>query len=149
MRIGQLCSRDVVFAEESATPAQMARLMREHHAGCVVITRNEAGVRKPVGIITDRDIVIELIAKDAPMESCTARDIMTMELVTATESDDVGAVFQSMRHNGVRRVPVVDDRGALVGIVSADDLVDYIREQISDLVSLIGREQRKEKAVRR
>lgn len=149
MQIGELCSRKVVAAEETATPAQMARLMREHHAGCVVITRNDASVRKPVGIITDRDIVIELIAKDAPMESCTARDIMTLELVTAKESDDVGDVFQSMRQHGVRRIPVVDDRGALVGIVSADDLVDYIREQIGDLVSLIGREQRKEKVTRR
>lgn len=148
MQIGELCSRNVVFAAETATPAELARLMREHHAGCVVITCEKAGVRKPVGIITDRDIVIELIAKDAPMESCTAGDIMTLELVTAKESDDVGDVFQSMRQHGVRRIPVVDDRGALVGIVSADDLVDYIREQISDLVTLIGREQRKEKSTR-
>lgn len=148
MQIGELCSRHVVFAAETATPGQLARLMREHHAGCVVITREMAGVCKPVGIITDRDIVIELIAKDAPMESCTAGDIMTLELVTAKESDDVGDVFQSMRQHGVRRVPVVDDSGALVGIVSADDLVDYIREQISDLVTLIGREQRKEKSTR-
>lgn len=149
MQIGELCSRDVVFAEETATPAQLARLMREHHAGCVVITRDVAGVRKPTGIITDRDIVIELIAKDAPMESCTAGDIMTLELVTAKETDDVGDVLQSMRQHGVRRVPVVDDRGALVGIISADDLFDYIREQVSDLVTLIGREQRKERSSRR
>lgn len=145
MQIGELCSRDVVFAQESATPAQLARLMREHHAGCVVITRDVGDVRRPVGIITDRDIVIELIAKDAPMDSCTAGDIMTLELVTAKETDDVADIFQTMRQKGVRRVPVVDTRSSLVGIISADDLIDYIREQVTDLVALIGREQRKEK----
>jgi CBS domain-containing protein len=149
MEIGELCTRDVIIAQESASPGELARLMREFHSGSVVITREIAGVRKPVGIVTDRDIVIELVAKDAPVNSCVAGDIMSAPVSTVLESATVSEVLQAMRHQGVRRMPVIDSRGALVGIITADDVVEHLREQMDDLVAIMRREQSREQISRR
>lgn len=148
MKIAELCNRDVVIAPEQTSAGQLAKLMREFHTGSVLITRETGGVRKPVGIVTDRDIVVELVAKGVDPNTCMANDMLCGELICAAENDDVKDVMERMRRHGIRRMPVVDPRGALVGIVTADDLIDYVWEQLDDLVALVRREQIKEQATR-
>jgi CBS domain-containing protein len=143
MSVGEICNRNTVVATEDSSIAEVARLMREHHVGSVVIV--EPGVRpKPVGIITDRDLVVEIMASDIDPQRVVVGDAMSFDLVTAQEQDDIWDTLQVMRGKGVRRIPVVDNRGELAGILSIDDVLDYLAEQLSDLVQLIDREQVKE-----
>jgi CBS domain-containing protein len=145
MNVGELCNRDVVCAEGQASAAEIAKLMREYHVGSIVITKTQKTVRKPVGIVTDRDIVTELVAKGVSADTCTASDIMNLDLTAVNAKEDVYSCLETMRSKGIRRMPVIDDQGALVGIVTADDVLDFIREQLSEVVALIYREQENEK----
>ena len=118
--------------------------MRKHHIGCVVVvSRNNDGVR-PVGIITDRDIVVEVLAKDVPLDSITVEDVMSRAPKTATEDDDLFATMETMRQKGIRRIPVVGSSGLLVGILTTDDLLEIIYEEVGSIVSLVSHEQKKE-----
>lgn len=149
MPIGELCSREVVFTTKNDSIREAARLMREHHVGDVVVVDEKDGVRIPVGIVTDRDIVIEIIAKELDLEQVAVGDIMSFDLVTARESDGVYETIQLMRAKGVRRLPVVNAEGALVGILAVDDIIGLLSEEMVELAKLISREQameRKKKA---
>jgi CBS domain-containing protein len=149
MSIGEYCNRDVIVANRTATVLQIAQLMRHHHIGDVVITEESSHGRIPVGIVTDRDIVVEMIAKEVDLNSCVASDIMSYELVTVKETDGLWEVLQRMRTRGVRRVPVVDTNNTLVGVITADDLFELFNEQLSGLIGAISKEQRREKEKRR
>lgn len=141
MNCGELCTRDVVIVQERESAATVARQMRELHVGSVVIVRDEGAKRVPVGIITDRDIVVELVAKDIAANQCTAGDLVDRQLVTIGQDESPWDALTLMRDKGVRRLPVVDDSGLLLGILAADDLVDFVREQMGELSALIRREQ--------
>ena len=148
MTVGKFCSREVIVAGKESSVAEIARLMRKHHVGDVVIVSRNGGRAKPVGILTDRDIVIELIACDVPLDSVTAGDIMSCELVTAGENDSIWDILQHMRAKGVRRVPVVGRGGDLVGILAADDLLELFAEELNLLARIPFREQLVEGAAR-
>lgn len=144
MNIGELCNRDVIVANQRDSIVDIAQLMRKFHVGTVVVAeRGEA-----LGIVTDRDIVLEIIAEEVPLGGCTASDIMSQVLVTVRETTGIYETLQIMKSKGVRRVPVVDDRGELVGIFSSDDFIEFIAEQMGDVVSLMKRELRSEEAIR-
>lgn len=149
MTIGQVCNREVVFIHKQASIPEAARLMREHHVGDLVVIKEKTGKRVPVGIVTDRDIVLEVIAEGVGMDDINVGDIMSNNLVTARESDGLLETIKVMRAKGIRRLPVVNDDNELVGILSVDDLIDLLSEQIVDLARLIAREQGREKAVRK
>ncbi len=149
MTIGQVCNRDVIFVHQQASVPEAARLMREYHVGDLVVIKEKTGKRVPVGIITDRDIVLEVIAEGVNMDDVSVGDIMSDKLVTARESDDLLETIKLMRAKGIRRLPVVNDDNELVGILSVDDLIDLFSEQIVDLARLIAREQGREKAGRK
>ncbi len=144
MPIGEICNREVVFATRDTSILETAQLMRRHHVGDLIVVDEKNDKRIPVGIVTDRDIVIEVIAKEADINSLTAGDIMGLELVTTREADGVFETIQLMRLKGVRRMPVVDPHGGLVGIVSVDDLVELLAEEMNELAKLISREQVRE-----
>jgi CBS domain-containing protein len=141
MTVGKFCSREVIVAGKESSVAEIARLMRKHHVGDVVIVSRNGGRAKPVGILTDRDIVIELIACDVPLDSVTAGDIMSYKLVTARESDSIWDTLQHMRAKGIRRVPVVGTGGDLVGILAADDLLELFADELNLLARIPFREQ--------
>jgi CBS domain-containing protein len=146
MRVGDICTRDVVIIESNEPVMTAVKLMRDHHVGDVVLVDiQKDGRRIPAGILTDRDILIEVIAQEVAMDKVMVGDIMTYELLTANEDDNIGDVIKLMRSRGFRRLPVVDAGGALVGILSFDDLVDLLSEQLSDLVALIRNELRRER----
>ncbi|MCB1618401.1 MAG: CBS domain-containing protein, partial [Pseudomonadales bacterium] len=113
----------------------------------VIVDEND-GRRQPVGIVTDRDLVIEVLAQDVPIEQLTLEDIMRSPLETAWEDDSVLDTLQRMRRLGVRRLPVIDARGSLSGILAVDDLLDLISTSLSDIVSLVANEIRTEEQQR-
>ena len=148
MTIGEICTRDVIVVNREDSVIKVAKLMREYHVGDVVIVDKNMDQNLPVGIITDRDIVLELVAKEVDINSVMAGDIMSMELLIAEEDEQLTDLAQRMQLKGVRRVPVVNDKGGLVGIVTEDDIIEQIGEQLSNLVSLVNKEGHREHAMR-
>jgi CBS domain-containing protein len=148
MKVGEACNREVVIIDRKATIVDAAKLMRSYHVGDVVAVEERPVGKIPVGIITDRDIVVELIANEVDFQSVSIEDCMTFELLQAKEDDDLRDVLERMRAKGVRRIPVVSGNGVLQGILTFDDMVELIAEQVSDLVTLMQTGQRHEKQIR-
>ena len=144
MPIGDVCMRAVVIAGRDTTAYEAAKLMAEHHVGNLVVVDETGGRSMPVGIVTDRDIMRNVIAEDLDPRVFTLGDLVARELVTLTEDQGVFECMQQMRINGIRRMPVVDRFGALVGIISLDDLIQLLAEEMSELGKLIEREQARE-----
>lgn len=149
MTVGEICNRDVVVVRRDEPVTEAARRMREHHVGDLVVVDEKPGGRVPVGILTDRDLVIEVIAKGVDLNAVTVGDVMSNQLLTAAEADDVAETIKIMRAKGVRRVPVVSRNKTLAGILAVDDLLDLYSEQIADLTALIAREQKREREKRK
>ena len=148
MTLKTICNREVVIAQKYDTLVDAAKLMREYQVGSIVVVEEQNGVRYPVGLVTDRDLVIEVIAKEVDINSVTLGDVMYRDIILGKENDDVNETIKIMRQKGIRRLPVVDDNGALVGIVTLDDLIDLIAEQLKDIAALIGKQQNIEKRYR-
>ncbi len=148
MTVSTICNREVIIIQKHATILEAAQLMREFHVGDLIVVEERAGKRIPVGIVTDRDIVLEVIAEEVDMNDIDVGDIMSEDLVTVEEKDDLIDTIKLMRAKGVRRVPVVDGANALVGILTVDDLIELFSEQVSDFAKIIVREQIREKAKR-
>ena len=144
MPVGEICNREVVVAERTTTIVEAARLMRRYHVGDLVVVDEVQGRRVPVGMVTDRDLVVEVIAREQPFASCTVSAIMSATVVCVPETAGVIETIQLMRSHGVRRVPVVDADGALVGILAADDLLDLLAEELSALARIAPRGQERE-----
>jgi CBS domain-containing protein len=130
--------------------AAAAKLMRYGHIGSlVVVEQMNGGKRIPIGIVTDRDIVVEVIATGLDPVVITVGDIMEPELVVGRESDSVLETLEIMRFKGVRRLPTVDREGQLVGIVTVDDLLEILAEQLNELATIVAREQSHEATARK
>lgn len=150
MTIGEICTRETVIATREMTVAAAAQLMRQHHVGTlVVVDQVNGGKRVPVGIITDRDAVVEVMATGLDPNAITVGDIMEQELVTARANEGVLETMQIMRYKGVRRLPIVGKAGELIGIVSIDDLLEVLAEEFSELAKIFAREQARETTTRR
>jgi len=145
MSIGEYCSRDIVIVNKTDSIQVAIELMRSEHVGSVVVVEHSHDdTAIPVGILTDRDIVVEVLAEGIDLHTVTVGDIMSFDLMVVNESVDFMTVIKMMRDNGVRRAPVVNDGGGLVGILSVDDVLDILAEQMMDLAKLISKEQRRE-----
>ena len=149
MPVSEICNREVVIVQSDNAVLEAAQLMREHHVGDVVVVEERGGVRVPVGIVTDRDLVVEIMAPELDQKVITVGDIMTPELVTVKKNAGVSETIEYMRAKGVRRVPVVDDSGGLVGILTLDDLLELLAEELLALAKLVRHEQKKEAMSRR
>jgi CBS domain-containing protein len=149
MPIGDVCTREVLVATPETTAAEAAHLMRQHHVGDLIVVRGEEGNRVPTGIVTDRDIVLSVIATGLDPKVFTLGDLVTEKLITVHEDLGIFETIQKMRSKGIRRMPVVDDKGKLVGIVSVDDLIQLLGQELSELGRLISREQAKEAVAKR
>jgi CBS domain-containing protein len=145
MRAGEICNRDVVIVEPHASLREVALLMREYHVGALVVVDQSSGNARPVGIVTDRDIVIALLAADVDMTSLTVRDVIASELLSANSNEDLWVAAARMSDRGVRRLPVIDNTGVLIGILSLDDLIERMAEYMNSLAGLIRRGQRRER----
>jgi CBS domain-containing protein len=147
--LGQICRRDVVVTTRDTTVADAARLMRDRHVGTLVVAEKREGSERPVGIITDRDMVVEVMAVDLNPSDITVGEVIGASLVTASENEDIRGALERMRYKGVRRLPVTNHRGHLVGIVASDDLLSALAEDVSTLAAIAPREQSREAAERR
>ena len=144
MPIGEFCNREVVFATRETSIPEAAQLMRQYHVGDLVVVDEVNGKRVPVGIVTDRDIVIEIIAQSLDINAFSVGDIMSPQLVSVQEKEGVFETIRHMRVNGIRRIPVVNQEGGLEGIVSADDILDLLAEEMAELAKVAPREQARE-----
>lgn len=148
MSIGDICNRDVVVIDKDASVQEAARLMRQFHVGALVVCDEREGRRVPLGLLTDRDIVVEVLGEGVEIGSVMVGDIMGAKLLTARESDELWETLQRMRQAGVRRLPVVDELGSLQGIVTMDDVVELLADELAQLAKLVTREQAVEKTRR-
>ncbi len=149
MPISEICNREAVVVQRNETTLEAAKLMRRHHVGDVVVVEEVGGVRVPVGIVTDRDLVVEIVAPELDQAAITVGDIMAPDLVTVKENTGVFEAIQYMRANGVRRLPVVYENGGLAGILTLDDLLEILAEELQALARLVRQEQNKETVSRR
>ncbi len=140
MTAGELCIRRVVTASRDETVVDVARRMTEENVGDLVVVERTGDRAHPIGIVTDRDLVIGALARGTS-EALALRvgDVMS-ELVTAYDDEPIERVFGKLRTYKIRRLPVVDRTGALQGILTLDDLVAWIREQLDDAATVIERQ---------
>jgi CBS domain-containing protein len=141
---GDLCTRNVVFAHRDMALGEAAQRMREHHVGCLVVVDDVPDGRQPVGLLTDRDIVIAVLARDVDVRSLRVDDVMSASPVTAREGDSLLDSLAAMRRAGVRRLPVIDAQGHLQGLLTLDDVVEVIGEQMSVLAQVLVSARRRE-----
>lgn len=149
MTVGDICTHNVVMAPQGETIIDAAKRMRASHVGDLVVVNTRSGRHVPVGIVTDRDIVISVVAGDPEhIFSLLVSDVMSTDLVTAREQDTIEAGLQRMQSHGVRRLPIVNEAGTLVGILTLDDVLRYLTAQHSELVALVAQEQQHERQYR-
>jgi CBS domain-containing protein len=152
LNAGDICTRVVVVAERSTTVLEAAQRMREQHVGCLVVVEPRPGegvARAVVGVVTDRDIVTGVVAKGLDPQILCVEDVMSGEVVTARSADSFAQLLAAMQRKGVRRLPVTDGEGSLVGLVTLDDLVEILAEQMHGVAQAIEAGQRHERLVRR
>ncbi|HEX7384455.1 MAG TPA: CBS domain-containing protein [Burkholderiaceae bacterium] len=149
MTAGAVCRHDVIVGYPSLSVSEAARLMREEHVGClVVVEEDEPGRRRVAGLLTDRDIVTAVVAKDLDATTLRVGDVMSTDLAVAREDDSVLDLVAQMRHRGVRRLPVTGAQDLLVGLVTLDDLLGVLHRQLGEAVQAIAGERERERARR-
>ena len=149
MSAGEYCNREVVVVLKSEPVSEAISLMRSHHVGDVVVVETTATGTKPVGILTDRDIVLEILAEGVDLGAVSIGDVMSYELVTVTEDTKLIDTIKLMRDKGVRRIPVVNQQGELQGLLTVDDILELLAEQLTDIVDLVNKELNREGRFRR
>lgn len=144
MNIGELCNRETVIVRNDENIVEAAKLMRSYHVGDLIVVTKSADGNIPVGIVTDRDIVMEVVADSADPKTVKVAEIMSKELLTGSEEEGIYEIIGRMRMHGIRRLPVVDKEGLLVGILSVDDILEFLGEEVDALIGLFYKEERSE-----
>jgi CBS domain-containing protein len=148
MNVGELCKRDVVVVKGSEELATAAEKMRDEHIGYLVVVDGSGSGRDPIGVLTDRDIVITVMARGVDPRTLKVEDIMTRNPIVVKEADSIESALQAMRSIGVRRVPVVSLRGHLTGVLSLDDVLDGLADEFGTVAATIRNERRIEFSLR-
>lgn len=135
MKVSELMTKNPATAMPNSGLQEVAQMMRDCDCGAIPVVEND----KVVGVITDRDITIRVVAENKNLQDVKVRDVMSKQVYTAKESDDVRDVANQMEKHKVRRVPVVDDQGKCVGIVSqADIALNTTDRTTADLVQKVS-----------
>jgi CBS domain-containing protein len=149
LNAGEFCNRQVHIGYANERVCELARRMRDGHVGSIVIVEDRATGRVPVGILTDRDIVVGLVATiPERIESVLVEDLLVQRLVVARDEESLYDLMARMRGEGVRRLPIIDREGVLQGIIAFDDLVEYVADEMGKLASLLERERTQEREQR-
>jgi CBS domain-containing protein len=148
MQIGEICRREVVSIDKSASIYDAARLMRSEHVGDLVVVDGAGERGRPLSIVTDRDLVVELLAKKVDIDSVNIGDVASPRMVTAPSDADLLETLRLMSIKGVRRVPVLDREGYLFGILSADEILAALKDQLTMLQALSSRRVARERSIR-
>ncbi|MBL8498772.1 CBS domain-containing protein [Nitrosomonas sp. JL21] len=144
MTVGEICNREVIVIQRDETTLEAAKLMRQYHVGAVIVVEAQNGRQIPIGIVTDRDLVVEVLAPELDNTVITVGDIMAPEIFTIKENMTTYEAIEYMRRKTIRRLPVVDDSGELVGMLTLDDVLELLSSELQDLAKLVRYEQRKE-----
>jgi CBS domain-containing protein len=142
---GEVCTREVTIAFRHTELVMAAQLMREAHVGALVVVDEAQGIRTVAGLLTDRDIVTAVIAPGLDPDTLTVGEVMSEPAVTVSEDASLIDLMRTMRDHGVRRVPVVGERQTLLGLVTLDDALEVLAEELSLLVATIRNENRRER----
>jgi CBS domain-containing protein len=150
MNVGEICERDTVTIRPQEDLLAAAQLMREKHVGFLIVVEPAVaeGAWHPVGVLTDRDVVITVVAREANPRSLRVEDVMTRKPAQIQADESLDAALREMRRVGVRRLPVVGERGALYGVISLDDVLARLSDQLQHVAGSIRSEQRVERALR-
>lgn len=149
MAIKEYCNTDVVICDGDTSIPEVAKLMRTHHVGDVIVVEERDGNRIPVGIVTDRDIVLEAVSVELDVAVFTAGDLMTAPMISVNVHDGVFETLKTMSRHRVRRIAVVNDDGVLHGIVTSDDLISLLGRELALLTDAIVEQPAKESRIRK
>lgn len=138
---------DVVFVDQDMPVIEVAKLMRDKQVGDVIVTKFSNERLKPVGIITDRDLAVGIIAEKKSAETMRAVDLMTQPVTVAYETDGIYDMIRTMKKEGIGRLPIVDENGALMGIITAKKLLQLLAQEFSDLINFNRKSPRKDLTV--
>jgi CBS domain-containing protein len=145
MRAKDICRTHVVIVRPDDTIAHAARMMREHHVGDVVVVDKQLSGHIPRGVVTDRDLVVGVIAQDiADVNAILVKDVMGRNLIVAAADEEIFDVADRMVRFGVRRMPVVNTLEVLVGIVTYDDIIQAIAKKLMELTLLFPEQMQRE-----
>ena len=137
--------RRAVVTTEDETVFAAARLMRDEHVGClVVVSEGRTGVI-PVGMITDRDLTLKVLAQGADAQSTTVGQVMSTNVLSVLETAGIYETLEQLRKRGVRRVAVTDRDRCMVGVLTVDDILDFINDEMGSVIRLFRTEQMKER----
>ncbi len=137
MSVGRICMREVHLAQPGESVFEAARRMRARGVGTLVILDGSA---KPVGMVTDRDLALRVVAVAGDARATTVGEVMTEHPRTVSESAPIEAALSLMRSGSCRHLPVVNEDGNLVGIVSLDDILPLLAEEFGLIGGLLERE---------
>jgi signal-transduction protein with cAMP-binding, CBS, and nucleotidyltransferase domain len=134
MPVFECCRTAVVTASPEASVREVARLMSESNVGSVVIMTDDCC---PIGIVTDRDLVTRVMAPDRNPKTTKIREVMTTDLVVVEENTGLYEALQCVRDKGIRRLPIVDGDGKLVGIITMDDIIRLLGQELQCMGEVI------------
>lgn len=149
MMLSAVCTLDVASCSPRISVLEAARLMRQKHTGDLVVVDQDEDAQEPIGVITDRDIVVEVLANDLNPATTTVGSIVRHPVVVAHDSEDPATALERMRTHGVRRIPIVSQHNRLIGILTVDDLLKLLATQASTLTEIVSRQQHQERLARR
>jgi CBS domain-containing protein len=150
MKVGSICRREVVTVTPNIDLVAAAQVMRERHVGLLVVVEPEPDTTygRPIGVLTDRDIVVSVVARGADPKVLTVADLMKRYPAMVDEADPLEQALHTMRRMGVRRLPVVGSAGMLTGVVALDDMLTVLCGEGSEVVNTVRNEQRNETRLR-
>lgn len=144
MRVGEFCNREVIVISGDESVKVAAELMRQHHVGDVVLVEEHDGRRVPVGLVTDRDLVVEVMVPGIDAGTLAVRDIVTQPLATISEEASLFDALDRMRAKVIRRLPVVGTDGSLVGLLAIDDVVGLLTEMLGRVAGVVELQRARE-----
>lgn len=144
LKIRDMAVREPVTARPTESIGACARRMHDEHVGCLVVVEDNDGESFPVGVLTDRDIAIEVVAFGLDPATMTAGDVMSERPAVVEEDDDLLDALVHMRERGVRRLPVVRPDGALSGMLALDNLLEALGEEIDGVLGVMRAQRTKE-----
>ena len=137
MNVNTVCNHNVATVDAHAGVVEAAARMREEHVGDMIVVEHRAGRRVPIGILTDRDIVVAIVAKGVSPNDVTVADAMSAELLKVRVDSGIEHALREMRRAGVRRAPVVDEADDLIGVLSIDDVIDHLATQLGQIADIV------------
>ncbi len=137
MSVGPICTRDIDLVEPDEPVHVAAERMRACKVGTLMVLDQDS---KPIGILTDRDLATRVVAKGLDSKLTVVRDVMTASPESVEEDTPIEVAISLMRESQCRRLPVVDEQGKLVGLISLDDIINLLTSELDEIGELLRSE---------